>query len=43
MIPIGSTSATNVKVDYLTKTITLDENKNLTKAYEEVTTLSQAY
>jgi len=42
MIPIGSTSAKNAKVDYLTKTITLNENKNVAKAYEEITTLSQA-
>ena len=42
MIPIGFTSEKNVKMDYLTKMITLDENKNVTKAYEEITTLSQA-
>jgi len=32
MNPIGPTSATNVKVDHLTKAITLIENKNVTKA-----------
>ena len=38
----GLTSATNAKADYLTKKITLDENKNVTKSYKEITTLSQA-